>query len=546
MPNDGAKPIPSPPFGGRWRWIATAPWENLILWGLFFLVLCLLRNLLLVIFLTFMLCFVVRSIVNLVARRFWPEGDRPWLERLLIVGLFFLLFIGVWAAARVIGPFAVVECRQLAERVSKVDPNYEFQQVLNRTVGVYAFRRQYGSPASPEYQTAYREFVAQGRAAGVACDEFPTVEAAVARMIETKLEADRRARLSAESARRHTPREEREQNAQVLDLQLDEIKQSADYQQQAREGYGERRRSNPRVFPYSYDTYVKLKAAYPRGRAAFVAVFAQSQPADQSPGEAELQQAFEMEKRRELAADWWAKNEVALLIRHHTESELDSIAGKLEERASRFVSGLLSLPSQIITVLLLSFFITIDYPGLRAGLLRLKDSRLRFLFDDLFPGIGRIGNLIGKSFVAQGIVSSINAGLTFIALWILGIENTLLLSVVVFIFSFVPVLGIILSSIPIALMAVVQPDGSIWLALWAIGAILVIHLIEATILSPKIVGRMLHLHPVLGIVVLAIGEHFFGIWGLLLAYPVTVYLISRALNEEGAACADQETQACTE
>ena len=43
---------------------------------------------------------------------------------------------------------------------------------------------------------------------------------------------------------------------------------------------------------------------------------------------------------------------------------------------------------------------------------------------------------------------------------------------------------------------------------------------------------MLHLHPVLGIVVLAIAEHYFGIWGLLLAYPVTVFLIARALGRE--------------
>ena len=132
--------------------------------------------------------------------------------------------------------------------------------------------------------------------------------------------------------------------------------------------------------------------------------------------------------------------------------------------------------------------------------------------------------------MAQGIVSLIDATLICVALVLLGVENPLLLSVVVFVFSFVPVVGVILSAVPIVVMALVQSNGSLALALWALGAVLLVHLIEATVLSPRIVGKMLHLHPVLGIVVLGIAHEIFGIWGLLLAYPVTVYLISRLLG----------------
>ncbi len=52
-----------------------------------------------------------------------------------------------------------------------------------------------------------------------------------------------------------------------------------------------------------------------------------------------------------------------------------------------------------------------------------------------------------------------------------------------------------------------------------------IHLIETSVLSPRIVGKILHLHPVVVLIILAIGEHFFGLWGLLLGVPVAVYLI---------------------
>jgi predicted PurR-regulated permease PerM len=534
MPDHEPQPASPPPARNRWRWIATAPWEQLAMWGLLLVALCMLRHLMLVIFLTFMLCYVVRHVIDALAARFWPNQHRRWLERLLILAMFGMLFVGAWAAGRLLGPFALSECQELAARASKVDPDYEFHQVLNRTVGAYAFRQQYGDLSSPRYQQEFREFVEQGRNAVVAYDEFPTVEATVHRTIEAKMEGVERARVSAELARQGAANGDSQQESRTLAQQLEAAEQSAAFQDQIRARYAACRQSRPQLFPYNYATYASLKAAYPKGRQAFVEAWRQTQTAGESATPAQLQEAFEKEKRRELAANWWTHSEAAVLIRHHTEAELSAIADNLGQRAGSFVSGLLSLPSQLITVLLLSLFITVDFASLRAGVLKLKQSRLNFLFDDLFPGIARIGNLIGKSFVAQGIVSLINAALTFLAMLLLGVENALLLSVVVFIFSFVPVIGIILSSIPIALMAVIQPDGSLWLALWAIGAIVVIHLIEATFLGPKIVGKMLHLHPVLGIVVLAIGEHYFGIWGLLLAYPVAVYLISRVLGEEEA------------
>ena len=57
-------------------------------------------------------------------------------------------------------------------------------------------------------------------------------------------------------------------------------------------------------------------------------------------------------------------------------------------------------------------------------------------------------------------------------------------------FSFVPVVGIILSAIPIVVMTLVQSNGSLGLASWALAAVLLVHLIEATVLSPRIVGKM--------------------------------------------------------
>jgi predicted PurR-regulated permease PerM len=115
----------------------------------------------------------------------------------------------------------------------------------------------------------------------------------------------------------------------------------------------------------------------------------------------------------------------------------------------------------------------------------------------------------------------------------LQIENSLFLSLIVFLGSFIPVLGVVLSGAPICAVAIVQDGGSLMLALWVIIGILVVHFIETSILNPKIVGTFLHLHPVLVLVILAIGEHFFGAWGLLLGLPIAVYIFRIVILDEG-------------
>ena len=50
----------------------------------------------------------------------------------------------------------------------------------------------------------------------------------------------------------------------------------------------------------------------------------------------------------------------------------------------------------------------------------------------------------------------------------------------------------------------------------------------------EILGEMLHLHPVLVLGILVVGEHFFHVWGLLLGVPIMVYIIHYVILEESA------------
>ena len=63
------------------------------------------------------------------------------------------------------------------------------------------------------------------------------------------------------------------------------------------------------------------------------------------------------------------------------------------------------------------------------------------------------------------------------------------------------------------------------LALKVTVAVVVIVLLETFVFSPRILGRMMELHPVLLLAVLPLAQYFFGIWGLLLATPIAVYVV---------------------
>jgi predicted PurR-regulated permease PerM len=73
--------------------------------------------------------------------------------------------------------------------------------------------------------------------------------------------------------------------------------------------------------------------------------------------------------------------------------------------------------------------------------------------------------------------------------------------------------------------ALVQLGGGPVLAMKAAGAVVMVMMVESFVLSPRILGRMMEVHPVLLIALLPVAQYFFGVWGLILATPVAVYVI---------------------
>jgi predicted PurR-regulated permease PerM len=206
----------------------------------------------------------------------------------------------------------------------------------------------------------------------------------------------------------------------------------------------------------------------------------------------------------------------------------DSLVQQVRDKAPRYVGFLLNTSATLLLALLFAFLIAFDIGRLKKELVSLKDSRLHDFYLQTAQPVVRFGYVVGRGLQAQAVIACLNTILTVAGLFILGIPDLALLSLIVFFCSFIPVLGVFLSTAPIVLVAL--NSGGLRQAFLAVVMVVVIHLVEAYLFNPIIYGRHLRLNPVLVLIILFLGHHTFGVWGMILGVPVAHYLIHDVLG----------------
>lgn len=201
---------------------------------------------------------------------------------------------------------------------------------------------------------------------------------------------------------------------------------------------------------------------------------------------------------------------------------------KVRDYAPNVINMLYRGTATTLLALLFSFLILIDIKRIKRGIGQLRNSRVGDFYEEAAQPIVRFGMLVGRAIEAQATIALLNTVLTLFGLLLLGIPLVAMLSVIVFVCSFIPVLGVFISTTPIVLVAL--NAGGPMLSLAAVGMIIVIHAIEAYLLNPMIYGRHMKLNPVLTLIILYVAYHAFGLWGMLLGVPVARYFIHDVLG----------------
>ncbi len=572
------------------------PWQTLLarvaIWGVFLGILYLARDFFFLGFMTFLSTYLALSAVDFGMKKLSPDRERPGIRRLLTLGVFVLGPLILLIVGTLVMPHLIVQCRHLAGWLSRTNPETEVARLVETYVGPAEFRREFGDAQDERYRRAIDEFSKSGARYVSEYLEFPKLEDRIEGGFSRQFAETQRGRIrshlisegtsskdfeewfrtkkfarsqaeasgvdqeksgqSGESssqapsampadAEEYLQRARRDSTAlaalrqEWLDDSLNRAlvvaHSSPEFLEHFREHYNSLRQKSPESVPYKFEQFVELQKVRPQGPVAFGDALEQMHLVSASDREARLRADFEAAKKHELFQAWWSTNGLAKLIRHQIESDM---SGQSSARVEQVLSSLLKFPVDLGTALLLSFFICLDFPALQRAGRRLRDTWLRGVYDEVVPALSSLGLLVGRAMRAQGLIALCNATVIFLALVILGVEHAVLLAGAVFVLCLVPTLGMLIAWALIAAIALIQPGGGIVLALKASGAVVLVVLLETFLFSPRILGGVMELHPVLIIAILPFAHYFFGIWGLILAVPVSVYVINEVILRHGA------------
>ncbi|MFE7620854.1 AI-2E family transporter [Streptomyces sp. NPDC057496] len=138
---------------------------------------------------------------------------------------------------------------------------------------------------------------------------------------------------------------------------------------------------------------------------------------------------------------------------------------------------------------------------------------------DLIEAMGRRafeaveGFMRGTTFIAL-----IDAVCITVGLLVLQVPGAVGLGALVFVGAYIPYLGAFISGAVAVLVALA--DRGLVIALWALGVVLAVQVLEGHVLQPMIQSRTVQMHPAMVMIAITAGASVAGLLGMLLAVPV--------------------------
>ncbi len=213
------------------------------------------------------------------------------------------------------------------------------------------------------------------------------------------------------------------------------------------------------------------------------------------------------------------------------QTYIDQTLAAFQKDGRSLISGALSFGTTaghvFAGVLLATFatlFILIDGTGIWAWIVRLFPRNSRRALD----GSGRAGWATLTKFVrVQIFVAFVDAVGIGLGAWILGLvfggfPLVVPIAIIVFLGSFIPILGAVVTGTLAVFVALVYL-GPVP-ALIMVGVVIAVHQLEGHVLQPFIMGTAVRVHPLAVVFSVAAGSFIAGIPGALFAVPIIAVL----------------------
>jgi len=197
------------------------------------------------------------------------------------------------------------------------------------------------------------------------------------------------------------------------------------------------------------------------------------------------------------------------------------VAASLLASVTRSGATLLAWLANLVLIPVVTFYLLRDWDKLVAALHALLPRRA----EPVVVRLARDSDEVLGAFVRGQLLVMLALALIYsIGLWMVGLDMALLIGMLAGLVSFVPYLGLIVGVAVAGVVVLVQTHEVLQLIpvviVFGVG-----QLLEGTLLTPKLVGDRIGLHPVAVIFAVLAGGQLFGFFGVLLALPAAAVVM---------------------
>ena len=187
-----------------------------------------------------------------------------------------------------------------------------------------------------------------------------------------------------------------------------------------------------------------------------------------------------------------------------------------------------SLIRSVITIFV-SIYILLGRTSILGYLSKMNEALFKEKTSNAVSHYFTRGNEIFFTFVSSQVIDAIIMGsMVGVVSWIMGVQYGVLFAIMAGLFNMIPVLGSIVAT---AIMAFITLfTGGFALAFWFLIVVIILQQIDANIINPRLVGRMLKMSPIFIIFAVIVFGEYFGILGMFLAVP-TIAIIKEIVND---------------
>lgn len=217
-------------------------------------------------------------------------------------------------------------------------------------------------------------------------------------------------------------------------------------------------------------------------------------------------------------------DQVALFGQEVTVADLSqSIQGAIQDslgqpdQAIKLAEGVLHYVLATLFCLIATFYLLLDGRRFGAYLLRFVPPTRR---DELVVVARRVHVILGHYLRGQLLLIALMSVITYFCLTLLfHLHYAIPIAIATGFLEVIPFLGPAIAATLAASVAFAQ--GGLGLVAGVLILYLVLRQLEDQLVMPQVVGRAVHLHPLVTILAVVIGEAIAGVLGMLLAVPIT-------------------------